>query len=389
MNLADPHLLLAPSSKLISLAQTLDDLIRFKAFGAALAECYGDDTGSQTWGGFARVSNPKIQYTFQSEVNSIESNGASIAQIIADDPDIDSSSLIVIDKGKGSREAAFAKSFKQMQFIEDAGGKIALYSEWDVAEQYRDEGIIQLKEAFPDAEANPQDVDFNRDNPNISTPSNSDVERPRLVMEFGSSRGNIATSALSANDNRKSFEEQAYEELQARFANDYINCREGGILVIGCDANQNDSALNAYIHPAHAKFSENIVHRGLKEGALSHEFNPQLLYYDPQLDTSHSIHGHKFTVVKHDLVASNDQTFGTLQPSGDFKEASLKEGDRLTLSHSIKWSPEVMIEAAKSQGFKCLSVNWDEEKRVPIYVFKAIPKTPLLATLNDRTLKVD
>lgn len=386
MNLAEPYEILAPSKKLLSLAQTLDDLVRFKAQGAALAECYGDETGSLTWSGFARVSDPKIQYTFQSEANAIKSKGAAISKIIIDDPDIDSSNLIIIDKGKGSREAAFAKSFKLMQFIEDAGGNVSLYSDWDISQSYREEGISLLKLAFPHTQANPQDVDFNRDDPDISTTSNDDVERPRLVMEFGSSRGNIATRTLSANDNGQSFEEQAYQELQARFANDYKNCRTGGILVIGCDANQDESALKAYIHPAHAKFAENVIHRGLKEGALSREFNPQLLYYDPQLDSTHSINGKKFSVVKHDLVASNKQTFGVLQASGDFKEANLKEGDRLTLSHSIKWSPEVMISAAESQGFKCLSVNWDEEKRVPIYVFKAIPKPIKLVISNGQQL---
>jgi hypothetical protein len=373
MSLAEQHHITVPDVELLSLAQTLDDLVRFNVFGGALAECYGDVTGSLTWGHFARISDPKIQYTFQSEVNNINDNGASIAQIIADDLDI--SNLIVIDKGKGSREAAKAKSFKIMQFLEDLGARFSLYSDWDVSQQYREEGIPHLREVFHDAEANPQDVNFNTDDPDLSTKSNPNVERPRLVMEFGSSRGNIATVA---NDNGKSFEEQAYEELQARFANDYLNCRAGGILVIGSDANQEDSALNAYTHPAHAKFAENIVHRGKTEGALSEEFNPQLLYYDPELDTSHSINGKTFSVVKHDLVASNDQTFGVLQASGDFKEATLKEGDRLTLSHSIKWSPDVMIAAAESQGFKCLAVKWDKEERVPIYVFKAMPKTPVL-----------
>ncbi len=382
MSLAEQHHLTVPDAELLSLAQTLDDLVRFQVYGGALAECYGDITGSLTWGRFARISDPKIQYTFQSEANNINDNGASIAQIIADNLDI--SNLIVIDKGKGSREAASAKSFKLMNFLQDLGACFALYSDWDISKQYREEGIPHLKEVFPDAEANPQDANFNRDDPNLSTKKNPDVERPRLVMEFGSSRGNIATVA---NDNGKSFEEQAYEELQARFANDYINCREGGILVLGSDANQEESALNAYVHPAHAKFAENIIHRGKSEGALSDEFNPQLLYYDPQLDTSHSINGQKFSVVKHDLVASNDQTFGVLQASGDFKKATLKEGDRLTLSHSIKWSPEVMIAAAESQGFKCLSVTWDKDNRVPIYVFKAMPKNPRIVASNDMGLK--
>lgn len=384
MNLSNHTPLTVLSSELLSLAQTLDDLVRFRVFGGALAECYGDETGSLTWGGFARVSDPEIQYTFQSEVNNINDNGASIAQIIMGDKDLDVSNLIVIDKGKGSKEAALAKSIKLMKFIEAAGGTFSLCSEWEVSSHYRHDNEKLLNQEFPDAEVSSHDVDFNREDPDISTDKYKDVERPRLVMEFGSSRGNIATVA---NDNSKPFGQQAYEELQARFENDYLNCREGGILVVGCDANQEESARGAYVHPAHAKFAENIIHRGRKEGALSKEFNPQLFYYDPKLGTSNTVHGHRFNVVQHDLVASNDQTFGVLQPNGDFKAATIKEKDRLTLSHSIKWSQEAMIAAAESRGFKCLSVTWDKDRRVPIYVFKAMPKTPQLTPSEGQHLR--
>lgn len=368
-----------PTGILLSLAKTLDDLVRFKDFGAALTECYGDKTGSLTWGGFVRHSNPEIQYTNPSEVNNLDINGADIAQIIVNDPDLDINNLIVIDKGKGSRESAIPKSIKLKKDVEEAGGTIALCSEWEKSAAYREENEVLLNEEFPNAKISSHDVDFNKEDPDISTETYTDVERPRLVIEFGSSRGNISTVA---NDNEKSFEEQAYEELRNRFANDYKNCREGGILVVGSDANQEGSALEAYDNRIHAKFSENIVHRGSKEGALSKEFDPQLLYYEPKLETHPTADGHSFNVIKHDLVALEEQTFGVLQPSGNFKNATLKENDRLTLSHSIKWSPEVMIAAAKSQGFKCLAVKWDKDNRVPIYIFKAVPKHPKLETPN-------
>lgn len=373
-----------PTGVLSRLAQTLDDLIRYQVSGGALAECYGDITGAKTWGRFVRVSDPEVQYTNPSEVTNMDINGDDIAAIIINDPDLDTDNLIVIDKGKGSRESALAKSIKLKRKIVNLGGIIKLCSEWETSSTYREDNEELLADEFPDTEVSSLDVDFNRDNPDISTDNYKDVERPRLVMEFGSSRGNIATVA---NDNKKPFAQQAYEELQARFANDYKNCREGGILVIGSDANQEDSALGAYVHPAHSKFAENIVHRGKTEGVLSEEFNPQLLYYDPQLETHITDDGHSFNVVKHDLVASETQNFGILQASGDFKEATIEEDDRLTLSHSIKWSQEVMIAAAESQGFKCLAVKWDQDKRVPIYVFKAMPKTPRLEIVNEPKFK--
>ena len=384
MSLAKQHHIQTPTEDLLRLAKTLDDLMRFRVFGGALAECYGDITGAKTWGRFVRISDPKIQYTNPSEVNNIDINGEDIARLIVSDPDLDTENLIVIDKGKGSRESALAKSIKLLKKIVSQGGNIALCSEWEASSTYRKENEALLVDEFPDTKVSSFDVDFNKDDPDISTKDYKNVDRPRLVMEFGSSRGNIATVA---NDGKKLFAEQAYEELQARFANDYKNCREGGILVIGSDANQEDSALDAYIHPSHSKFAENIVHRGKNEGALSDEFNPQLLYYDPQLETHETTYGYKFNVIKHNLVASEKQTFGILQSRGDFKYALIEENDCLTLSHSIKWSQEAMIAAAESQGFKCLSVKWNKDKRVPIYVFKAMPKTPRLATSKGQNLK--
>lgn len=380
MSLAEQCHIEVPSAEVLRLAETLDDLIHFRVFGGALAECYGDETGSITWGGFVRLSDPKVQYTNPAEVNNLDINDSNIAQLIIDDPDLDTDNLIVIDKGKGSRESAIPKSIRLKKEIEKAGGKISLCSEWEHSATYREENEVLLADEFPDAEVSSHDVDFNRDDPDISTPKYKDVERPRLVMEFGSSRGNIPTYA---NKNGKSFAQQAYEELQARFANDYRNCREGGILVVGSDANQEDSGRAAYDTKVHAKFAENIVHRGAKEGALSAEFNPQLLYYDPQLET-HEIEipetqeFHSFSVVKHDLASIEGQEFGILQKDGNYKKTKLEQDSRLTLSYSIKWSPEVMVAAAESQGFKCLAIYWDEDKRVPIYVFKAMPKHPHL-----------
>jgi len=350
---------------LLSLSQTLNDLLRHQRSGAALPECYGDETGAKTWAHYTRQYDPDIQYPFPSEVSAIENNGAAIASILASDPDFNSDGLIVIEKGNGSREAMIPKSFRLMGFCQEAGFDIDLYSPWELAQSYRDEAVKLTAEKFPSTEVSPQDVDFNRDDPNISTDKVRGVERPRLVMEFGSSRGNIPTSC---NDNR-SFEEQAFEELKSRFAHDRKICREGGILIVGSDANNRTCARQAYTHPAHAKFAENVIHRGVREGVLSSEFDPQLLYYDPiWSEADHAI--------KHTLIAAVDQDFSILTSRGDFAAASIKEDDHFVLSHSIKWPPEKMIAAAESQGFKCLGVFWGNDERVPVYVFKAVSSSP-------------
>ncbi len=354
--------LIAVSPKVLSLAQTLDDLLRHKKSGAALAECYGDEIGSKNWAHFVRKSNPNVQYTFQSEVNAIQGNGAVIASLIANDPDFDKSNLIIVEKGGGSREALLAKSFNLMGFFQEAGMDVALYSDWERSHEYRQEAMAVAAEKIPHSDANGLDVDFNFHDPDISTEHVQDVERPRIVMEFGSTRDNIPTSKSDA----RSFGDQTYTELQKRFAHDRKICRDGGIVIVGSDANEGDGARAAYIHPAHANFAENIVHRGAREGALSSEFNPQLLYYDPIWDKN--LH-----VVKHTLIATADQNFGILSASGHFRAASIREDDHFVLSHSIKWPVQKMIAAAESQGFKCLGVYWGEDHRVPVYVFKAVP----------------
>ncbi len=359
--MSQDNALIAVSPKVLSLAQTLDDLLRHKKSGAALAECYGDEIDSKNWAHFVRKSNPDIQYTFQSEVNAIQRNGAAIASLIANDPDFDTSRLIIVEKGGGSGEAVLAKSFNLMGFFQEAGMEVALYSDWERSYEYRQEAMAVAKEKIPHADANGVDVDFNVHDPDISTEHVQDVDRPRIVMEFGSTRGNIPT----AKDDARSFADQTYAELQKRFAHDRKICRDGGILIVGSDANEGDRARTAYIHPAHANFAENIVHRGAREGALSSEFNPQLLYYDPIWDK-------KLHVVKHTLIASADQDFGILSASGHFRAANIHEDDHFVLSHSIKWPTKKMIGAAESQGFKCLGVYWGEDHRVPVYVFKTV-----------------
>lgn len=362
-----------------SLCIALDDLIRHQRFGAALPECYGDTTGALTWAHYERTSDPKQQYNFHSEVSAIDLNGADIARLIACDPDLDTSRLIICENGNGPRKSMLAKPIKLVKFFEQAGMHVELYALKEHSAEFRTEGEKVIEEELPETDRISLDSDFSRDVPDISTDRTKNVNRPRIVMEFGSSRGNIPTGPETADND---FARQAYEELQARFAADYENCQEGGILIMGSDANQQPSAKIAYDTRAHAKFSENIFHRGRREGALSSEFDPQLLYYEPVLTNGYKIAGHGFSVVKHDLVAANDQDFGILQATGHFRQASIRENDHFTISHSIKWPPEIMIMAAESRGFKCLGVYWGEDGNVPVYVFKAMPKSMLAANQN-------
>ncbi len=342
-----------------SLYVVLDDLFRKKKSGHAVNTTYGDETGSKLWEDFVKTYDHEVQYNIVSEASSIDKGLDDIANIISNDKDLDPKNLIVIEKGSGSKEAMAVKSFRIIDFLSENNIKVGLYSPWDLAEEYRQEARKFLE--GHDIEVSPQNVDFDKEDPNIATDKFKDVERPRIVMEMGSTRGNLETSET---DNR-SFAEQTYEGLQKKFKQDRKNCRDGGILILGTDANNTESARDAYLHPILKKFTKNSVYRGVREGIFTDNFDPELLSFEPVWDKENH-------VVKQTLIAESIQNFGILDSEGDFQPVRINEGDHFVVCHSIKWPTDKIISAAESQGFKCLNVYWGEDKKIPVYIFKAI-----------------
>ncbi len=357
------------TSKTLSLATTLNDVFYRRKSGHALPECYGDKRGAKIWESFVKTSDPEIQYTFQSEVNTIDSNLNEITSIINNDIDLNKNKLLVIEKGSGSVEAIEAKSLKVLKALIKSGMEIDLYSPWDCSEKYRHEAYTIA--SIYGINTEPLNVDFNEDDPNIATNRISDVERPRIVMEFGSSRGNIPTSEYSIFP----FAEQTYAELQRRFRLDRKNCREGGVLILGTDANNTESAREAYLQKYNGMFSENILYRGVDAGIFSDNFKPELFKYSAIWDKENY-------VVKHTLIAKESQSFDVLNESGEFKRVEVKRGEGFVLNHSIKWPIDKIISAAESQGFKCLKVCYGEDRRIPVYIFKAVPIEPVLKVVE-------
>ncbi len=362
MQLTKKHYL---PSKSLTLSTVLNDLFYRKKSGHALPETYGDKRGAKLWETFVKTSNPKIQYTFQSEVNTIDSNLNEIASIINNDPDLNENKLLIIEKGSGSVEAIEAKSLKILKSLIKSGMGIDLYSPWDCSEKYRHEAYNIA--SIYGINTEPLNVNFNEDDPNISTSKIRNVDRPRIVMEFGSSRGNIPTSEHCIFP----FAEQTYTELQRRFRLDRKNCRDGGVLILGTDANNTESAKEAYVHNVHSEFAENIIHRAIKEGVLSKDIKPYLLKYKPIWDADNH-------VIKHTLISKASQSFGVLNENGEYQPCHVMRGEGFVLSHSIKWPEDKIISAAESQGFKCLKVCYGEDRRIPVYIFKAILVEPML-----------
>ncbi len=347
-----------------SLATTLSDLFLRNKAGHTHTASYDDHIGAELWESFVKSYDPKVQYNIVSEASSIEAGLEDITNIISNDKDLDIDNLIVIEKGNGSKEAMAVKSFKIIDHLLEKGIKVGLYSPWDLSPEYR-QGAIEFLENY-DTEVNPQDVDFTKDDPGIAVSNFKDVEKPRVVMEMGSSRGNIATDLT----NSKTFAEQTYEELQRRFKQDRINCRDSGILILGADGNNTESAREAYLHPTHIEFSERIIYKAIEEGVIKN-LDIDAFKYKPVWDEEDH-------VVKHALVFKKDQSFEILNEYNEFYTITVKAGEAFMMDHSIKWPADKIISAAESQGFKCLNIYRGEDERIPVYIFKAVPlKTEL------------
>ncbi len=344
------------------LSKVWGSLLRREKAGHFLPYMYGDPKGDSDWARFVKESDPNIQYTTKSEIDAIEVGAPDIASIISNDPDFqDQENLLLIENGSGSQDAIENKSLVLIKAFEKAGMKIGMYSPWEGSEEYRRVAFNVV--SSHGIHVNPINADFNTENPNIATNKVRNVKRPRVVMEFGSSRGNIPTSEIDA----RSFAEQTYAELQRRFAHDRDKCLEGGYLVLGTDATQGEIARRAYVHEANAEFSENIIHRGIEEGVLVGDIDPDYIKAEPiWVEEDHT--------VKQTFVAKSNQDFSVLNDeTGYYDDVSVKNGERFARGHSIKWPVEKIVKAAESQGFEFKGIHWGEDKRVPLYLFKEVP----------------
>ncbi len=329
--------------------------------GHFLPYMYGNPKADSAWARFVAESDPDVQYTTKSEECSIRMGAPCIASTISNDPDFkNQEDLIFIENGSGSKEALENKSLVLMKAFKKAGMKIGMYSPWEGSEEYRRVAFNVV--SAHGIHVNPMDVDFNNANPDISTGKVRNVERPRIVMEFGSSRGNIPTSGTDP----RSFEEQAYAELQRRYANDKRKCRKGGYLILGTDATQGETARKAYVHEANAEFSKSIIHRGIEEEVL-------IGGIDPDNIKSVSFWTDEGHTVEQSLVFKTSQNFGVLnEKTGCYDAVSMKRDEHIVRSNSIKWPIETNIKAAKSQGLECKGVYWNMNGKgiFPIYLFK-------------------
>ncbi len=362
-----PH---APEN--LAFAQKIDDLLHFKQYGHCLSECYGDENGSDWWSAFV---SPVIQkplkgtryeyYAISDEMKAIRACRGVISQIVLNDRDIDAHNLIVIEKGNGSRNAMLNKTLVQLDAFADAGIKTRLYVTREHSPTYREQAKRLFAEYRPGIVCLAQDVDYNREDPSIVPDGLQDrenlhglnYEAPRVIFEFGTSRSNIATNCPDI---------VPYEELYKTFAHDRKVCRDGGILIMASDCNQNKITMEgSFSHPAHGEFSKNILRRAAKEGILSVDFDPSLIGYSPRWDERRHL-------LKHTLYTKQNQSFGVYRDGKGFVDVNMNVEDEYLYSHSFRWPEKVILDAACSNGFKPMGTFWAAKRRVAVFMFKAI-----------------
>jgi uncharacterized SAM-dependent methyltransferase len=358
--------------KNIVLAEKIDDLLNFRQFGHCLSECYGDAEGSSWW---AKFVSPTVQgplrgtefeyYTVTDEIRAIRDCSAAISQIVLEDNEIDHKNLIVIEKGNGSRTAMVNKTLVQLQAFANAGINTRLYVAREHSPAYRKEAEEIFAEQRPEIVCLAQDVDYNKEDPSL-IPANAvarakleglEYEGPRVIFEYGTSRSNIPTTSPDS---------VPYEELYATFAHDRKVCRDGGILIMASDCNQDKASMEgSFSHPTHAEFSRNIMRRGAKESVLSDDFNLTLVAYSPRWDANRHL-------LKHALISDRSQSFGVYRAGEGFIDTRMNAGDEYLYSHSFRWPEKVIQDAACSNGFKSLATFWAPKERVAVFVFKAV-----------------
>lgn len=356
----------------ITLAHVIDDLLNFRRFGHALSECYGDEQGAKWWAEFV---SPEVQtplkgtpyeyYAVTEEILGIHHFAPVIADLVFNDPDFDPDNLIVVEKGSGSENAVVNKTLVQLEAFSRAGMNTRLYVTREHSPAYREVARKVFSLQRPDIVCLTQDVDYNRDDPPLM-PLNEvdckkleglDTEKPRIVFEFGTSRSNIATVHPDV---------IPYDALHATFAHDRKVCRNGGILIVASDCNQDSVSMEgSFSHPAHAEFSKNLLRRGIKRGVLSGEFNLDAVSYKP-------VWVPRMSLLRHTLISHCQQSFGLYRHGVGMVDATMRQGLGYRYSHSFRWPQSVIQDAACLNGFKSLGTFLRPDCRVPIFVFKAV-----------------
>jgi len=352
----------------LALGERLYRLFSYQEFGHSLPDCY-NDIGSPLWDYFEKIqSHPGLKQAYDVAVLGVEMvrlNAERLAQIVLEDPDLDTDNLIVVEKGGGSPDATRLKTLIILNALRDAGINVRLYANIEGSAYFREQNRQILKQERPDLLVNELDNDFQTDDPDLSFEDFVDEGQPRLVIELGSPRSNVPT---------KSQDELPTKTLENYFTQDAKLCK-GGLLFMDCDSTQ-DREINEgmYAHPAHGKVGEALPVYGQRQGVIRGDFEPMWFFYQPTWEAGRSL-------LKHELVSIAQQNFEVLRDDGQFHPVFIAANQGpddpkgvFAHSHSFKWQPNALRDAARKGGnleqrafFPMIK---DGVERVNGYVFK-------------------
>lgn len=349
------------SPEQLALGENLYQLFTHQQSGHCLPDCY-NEIGSPLWDYFEKIqSSPSLKNAYDVAVLGTEMvriYAAEMAQLVLNDPDLDTDNLIVVEKGGGSADATRGKTLVILNALRDAGVNVALYANLEGSEFFREQNRAILKSERPDLLVSELDVDFQTANPELSRKGFIDTGQPRLVIELGSPRSNVPTNSTNEFPKRT---------LEKYFNQDAALCK-GGMLIMDCDSTQDQETNEGmYIHPAHAKVGEGLLVNAQRKGVISDNFEPMWFFYQPKWEQKRSL-------LKHTLVSAVTQSFGVLRQDGKFHQVITPEDTSYAHSHSFKWQPQVLREAAHDGGKFDEKAFFPMEKkgveRVNGYVFK-------------------
>lgn len=343
-DLSQTSSLLTYSPEQLVLGENLYQLFTHQQAGHCLPDCY-NEIGSPLWSYFETIqSNPSLKHAYDVAIlgtQMVKMNVDAFVQLVLEDPNLDKENLIVVEKGGGDAVATMGKTLVILRALREAGVNVALYANLEGSEFFREQNRAILKREFPDLLVNELDADFHKDDPDLSYKDFKDIGQPRLLLEFGSPRSNVATTSPN---------ELPTKTLEQYFNNDARLCK-GGLLIMDCDSTQDkDTNEGMYTHPAHAKVGEALPVYGQRQGVISENFEPMWFFYQPQWEARRSL-------LKHSLVSIAQQNFSVLRHDGQFHPvfipANKGENDPkgiYTHSHSFKWEPETLRNAANRGG---------------------------------------
>lgn len=307
-----------------------------EAGGEFAHRCYEGD-GLRYWQRFTATA--KNYYPLRSEVALIDAHADELAALVRQNLSADED-LTLIELGLGSKASLNAKTAKIVEAVQparfvgiDYSGDVLQTAKGFLSRRFRQLPVATLQ------------ADFNKDR--MSLPG---ADR-RLMVQFGTTISNVPGRRDAP---------LPVHVLSQSLANYRRHLRPGDFLAIGYDSNQDgQSATDAYRHPDHAAFSENLLTVMARHPAIE-GLRAQDFAYEPQWQDHAKL-------VTHDLVAHR---------SGQFRLAAepmyYTAGERFNYSNSYKYPVSVFDKAAAVNGLHPWTKFMDGQQRVGIHVLKAV-----------------